>query len=67
MKNVIFYEWKGNDKYILDQYGRIYLKKTKEQIPFKDVEILDNYVNSLIGMDEHQAMLYNVEPTKVLN
>jgi hypothetical protein len=62
-----FYEWKGNDKYILDQYGRIYLKKTKEQIPFKDVEILDNYVNSLIGMDEHQAMLYNVEPTKVLN
>ena len=67
MKNVIFYEWKGNDKYILDQHGRIYLKETKERIPFKDVEILDNYVSSLIGMDEHQAMLYNVEPTKVLN
>jgi hypothetical protein len=67
MKNVIFYEWKGNDKYILDQYGRIYLKETKERIPFKDVEILDNYVSSLIGMDEHQAMLYNVEPTKILN
>jgi len=61
-----FYEWKENDKYILDQYGRIYLKETKEQIPFKDVEILDNYVNSLIGMNEHQAMLYNVEPTKTL-
>jgi hypothetical protein len=64
MKNIIFYEFKGNDKYILDQYGRIYLKSTKEMVSSKDVDSLDNYVYSLIGMDRHQATLYNVEITK---
>jgi hypothetical protein len=63
---VVFYEWKGNDKYILDQYGRIYLKSTKEMISSKDVDSLDNYVHSLIGMDKHQAALYNIEITKKL-
>jgi hypothetical protein len=65
MKDVIFYEWKGNNKYILDQHGRIYYKKNKERILFKDFKgSLDNYTNSLIGMDKHQSVLYNVEITK---
>ena len=63
-KEIIFYEWKENNKYILDQYGRIYLKENKQIISSKDVESLDNYVYSLIGMDRNQAILYNVEITK---
>ena len=64
--SIIFYEWKNNDKYILDQYGRIYLKENKKMISSKNVESLDDYVNSLIGMDKHQAALYNIEITKQL-
>lgn len=64
--NVMFYEWRGNDKYVLDQYGRIYLKETKERVDPKDIDNLDNYVHSLIGMDLHRASLYNVEPTKIM-
>jgi len=65
--NVIFYEWKENDKYVLDQHGRIYLKETKERVDPKDIDNLDNYVHSLIGMDLSQASLYNIEPTKIIN
>jgi hypothetical protein len=64
--NVMFYEWKENDKYVLDQYGRVYLKETKERVDPKDIDNLDNYVHSLIGMDLHQASLYNIEPTKIM-
>ena len=62
----MFYEWRGNDKYVLDQYGRVYLKETKERVDPKDIDNLDNYVHSLIGMDSHQASLYNIEPTKTI-
>ena len=62
----MFYEWRGNDKYILDQHGRIYLKETKERVDPKDIDNLDNYVHSLIGMDLDQASLYNIEPTKII-
>jgi hypothetical protein len=65
--NVVFYEWKNNEKYILDQYGRIYIKKNKKRILFKDFkDSLDNYTNSLIGMDKAQAEIYNIEMTKQL-
>ena len=64
--DIVFYEWKNNDKYILDQYGRIYLKENKQMISSKDVESLDDYASSLIGMNKHQAILYNVELTKKL-
>jgi hypothetical protein len=32
----------------------------------KDIDNLDNYVHSLIGMDLDQASLYNIEPTKII-
>lgn len=64
--DIVFYEWKNNDKYILDQYGRIYLKENKQMISSKDVDSLNGYVSSLIGMDKHQAALYNIQITKKL-
>lgn len=64
MSNVIFYEWKGNKKYILDQYGRVYLKKTKQRVELSSIKNCKNYINSLIGMDRYQAALYNVEVTQ---
>ena len=63
--SIIFYEWKNNDKYILDQFGGIYFKKNKSRILFKDFkDSLDDYTNSLIGMDKAQAEIYNIELTK---
>jgi hypothetical protein len=62
--DVVFYEWKNNNKYILDQFGRIYLKSTKERVFSEDIESFDGYTSSLIGMDRHQAILYKVEITK---
>lgn len=66
MDNVKFYEWKGNKKYILDQYGRVYLKSTKQRVELSSIKNCKNYTNSLIGMDRHQAALYGVEVTKQL-